>query len=190
MVSSRSFRTLMLRPVASLKPHRSQAADAYSSGGRSTWIIFGGPRGVMGDGWYYAEGEKPVGPLSSGALVAVLRTVPGAGEVKVWQTRFQKWYAAKDVPQIAACLLGAPPNAKRSRPQQVPKPSPDLALGMALAALIKTRPADRTDAKSAQKRKRMRGRISFVVVLAIALLVGQTTTCESLQHANAIYWPF
>jgi hypothetical protein len=141
----------------------------------------------MGDGWYYAEGEKPVGPLSSGALVAILRTVPDAGEVKVWQTRFQEWHAAKDVPQIAAYLLGVPPNAKRSRPQQVLKPSPELALGMALAALIKTRPADIAHAKSPQKR--MRGRIAFVI-LAIALLVGQTTACESLQHGKAIYWLF
>jgi hypothetical protein len=147
----------------------------------------------MRDAWYYAEGEKPVGPLSSGTLVAVLRAVSDAGEVKVWRTGLQEWHAAKDVPQIAAHLFGLPPNAKVSKPQQVLKsPSEvalgEVALGMALAALIKTRPADRTDAKSAQKRTR--GRIAFVIVLAIALLVGQTTTCESLQHAKAIYWLF
>ena len=108
----------------------------------------------MRDGWYYAEEEKPVGPLSFGALVTLLRKISNAGEVNIWHTGLREWHAAKDVPQIADVLYLRPPPI----PQQI------------LTSPVKTQPADGGDANSEQNRTR--GRIALLIVLAIVLFVG------------------
>jgi hypothetical protein len=38
------------------------------------------------DGWFYAEGERPIGPVTCDALVALLRNTSDPGKVKVWRT--------------------------------------------------------------------------------------------------------
>jgi hypothetical protein len=51
-------------------------------------------------GWFYAEADKPVGPVTSDALVSLLRNMSEPGKVKVWRTGFPDWQDAKNVPQI------------------------------------------------------------------------------------------
>jgi GYF domain 2 len=110
----------------------------------------------MRDEWYYAEGEKPVGPLSFDALVALLRKISNAGEVNVWHTGLHEWHAAKDVPQIADLLYLRPPPI----PHQI-RTSP-----------AKAQPAG-GDANNEQKKPRARiaRLISLAIIAALVLLV-------------------
>jgi hypothetical protein len=63
----------------------------------------------LADQWYYAEGEKPVGPLSLADLIAALKQVEGAGEVLVWNADYRLWKRAADVPETAPHVLKPPP---------------------------------------------------------------------------------
>jgi predicted transglutaminase-like cysteine proteinase len=108
----------------------------------------------MRDGWYYDEGEKPVGPLSFDALVTLLRRISNAGEVNVWHAGLHEWQAAKDVSQIAALLY--------RRPLPIPR--------QILTSPVKAQPAERGDANN--RRHKTRGRIALLIVLAIVLFVG------------------
>jgi hypothetical protein len=65
------------------------------------------------DGWFYAEGESPVGRLKSETLVALLRYVSEPGKVKVWRTGFPDWQDAKDVPEIFDQISWRPPLSGR-----------------------------------------------------------------------------
>ena len=49
----------------------------------------------MRDGWYYAEGNKSVGPSTFTALTEHLSKASDPGKVKVWHIRLQEWQAAK-----------------------------------------------------------------------------------------------
>ena len=59
----------------------------------------------MREGWYYAEGNKSVGPSTFTALTEHLSKASDPGKVKVWHIRLQEWQAAKDVPQISDQLF-------------------------------------------------------------------------------------
>ena len=113
-----------------------------------------GRKDAMRDGWYYDEGEKPVGPLSFDALVTLLRRVSNAGEVKVWHAGFHEWQAAKDVSQIADLLY--------RRPLPIPR--------QILTSPVKAQPAERGDANN--RWHKTRGRIALLIVLATVLFVG------------------
>jgi hypothetical protein len=63
----------------------------------------------MDDGWFYAEGGKSIGPVTSAALLAALRNMVDPGKVKVWHAGFPDWRDAKDVPQLSDQLLRPPP---------------------------------------------------------------------------------
>ncbi len=65
------------------------------------------------DGWFYAEGESPVGPIKCETLVALLRYVSEPGKVKVWRTGFPDWQDAKDVPEIFDQISRPPPLSGR-----------------------------------------------------------------------------
>jgi len=51
--------------------------------------------------WYYAEGDKAVGPLSLPEMSAILSRVSDAGNVFVWRDGFPKWIKAENVPDLA-----------------------------------------------------------------------------------------
>jgi hypothetical protein len=51
----------------------------------------------MSDVWYYAEGEKSVGPLSLADLTAILSRVSNAKDVLVWRDGFEQWQRAATV---------------------------------------------------------------------------------------------
>lgn len=59
----------------------------------------------MEQGWYYAEGEGSVGPLSFDALTSALRRAPEQGRTLVWRSGFADWRAAHDVPELAERLF-------------------------------------------------------------------------------------
>ena len=58
------------------------------------------------DGWFYAEGESPVGPIKCETLVALLRFVSEPGKVKVWRTGFPDWQDARTCRKSSIRFLG------------------------------------------------------------------------------------
>jgi GYF domain 2 len=63
----------------------------------------------MDERWFYAEGGKSIGPVTSAALLEVLRNTLEPGKVKVWHVGFSDWRDVKDVPQLSDQLLRPPP---------------------------------------------------------------------------------
>jgi hypothetical protein len=109
-------------------------------------------------GWFYAEADKPVGPLTSDALVSLLRNMSEPGKVKVWRTGFLDWQDAKDVPQIFD-QISRPPPLSGKRLERTPE-------------LV--REAQPTEKKNETKsgQKNTLGRVFLVIALAIVLCVG------------------
>ena len=110
------------------------------------------------DGWFYAEGESPVGPIKCETLVALLRFVSEPGKVKVWRTGFPDWQDAKDVPEIFDQISRPPPLSGRRLER-----TPGLA---GEAELIEKN----NETKSGQKNTR--GRVALLLALAIVLCIG------------------
>jgi len=110
------------------------------------------------DGWFYAEGESPVGPIKCETLVALLRYVSEPGKVKVWRSGFPDWQDAKDVPEIFDQISRPPPLSGR-RLERPP--------GLVGAAELTEK---KNETKSGQKNRR--GRVALLLALAIVLCVG------------------
>jgi len=110
------------------------------------------------DGWFYAEGERPIGPVTCDALVALLRNTSDPGKVKVWRTSFPDWQDAKDVPQIFD-QISRPPPLSGKRLERTPE------------LVREAQPTEKkNETKSAQKTTL--GRVVLVIALAIVLCVG------------------
>jgi uncharacterized protein DUF2569/uncharacterized protein DUF4339 len=58
--------------------------------------------------WYYAEGDKAVGPLSLPDITAILSRVSDARNVFVWRDGFPNWIKAEDVPDLAPYVIKPP----------------------------------------------------------------------------------
>jgi hypothetical protein len=110
------------------------------------------------DGWFYAEGESPAGPIKCETLVALLRYVSEPGKVKVWRTGFPDWQDAKDVPEIFDQISQPPPLSGR-RLERPPELVGDAQLS-----------EKKNETKSGQKNTR--GRVALLLALAIVLCVG------------------
>ena len=63
----------------------------------------------MGNVWYYAEGNKSVGPVSLADLTAILSRVSSAKDVLVWRDGFANWEKAKNVPELVAVVIRLQP---------------------------------------------------------------------------------
>lgn len=63
----------------------------------------------MSDGWYYADGDKSVGPMALDDLGRALGARSNPGSVLVWRDGFAAWKPAAEVPELASIVGGAPP---------------------------------------------------------------------------------
>jgi len=63
----------------------------------------------MDNTWYYAEGDKTVGPLSLTDIRTILSRVSNAGSVFVWRDGFTTWVRADSVPELAPYVVKPPP---------------------------------------------------------------------------------
>lgn len=63
----------------------------------------------MNNVWYYAQGDKSVGPLTLSELKATLSGVSEANNVLVWRDSFSSWVKAENVPELAPCVIKPPP---------------------------------------------------------------------------------
>src|SRR5262245_5872259 len=70
----------------------------------------------MADNWYYAAGDKSVGPLSLADLTTILSRVPNAKDVLVWRPGFEQWERAATVAEFAASVIKPP------KPPPLPPP--------------------------------------------------------------------
>jgi hypothetical protein len=85
----------------------------------------------MDDIWYYAEGDKSVGPLSLADLKAVLSGVSNAKSTLVWRDGFSSWVKAENVPDLAPYLVKPPPlpTSPLHMSQQVTVPKSPTVVG-------------------------------------------------------------
>ena len=61
------------------------------------------------DVWYYADQNRPVGPLTFEGLLAKLLTLSNAADALVWCDRFSGWRRAGGVSEIKPHILVPPP---------------------------------------------------------------------------------
>ena len=109
---------------------------------------------MIEDGWFYAEGKTPVGPVKYETLIALLRMVSDPGKVKVWRTGFPDWQDAKDVPEISDQIFGLSPLSGRPL-QRIPELVGEPQIS-----------------EKKNEQKNTRGSIALLIALAIALCVG------------------
>jgi uncharacterized membrane protein YhaH (DUF805 family) len=64
----------------------------------------------MSDGWYYADGDKSVGPMSLDDVGRALGGRANPATVMVWRDGFAAWKPAGEVPELAP-YAGAAPSA-------------------------------------------------------------------------------
>ena len=65
--------------------------------GEATHTLCQRPNAPYDDGWFYADGEKPVGPVTTDDSNAVLRAKSDPSKVRVWRADFPDWRETKDV---------------------------------------------------------------------------------------------
>src|ERR1700686_1477561 len=75
----------------------------------------------MSEGWYYAEGDNTVGPMSLEELRTAIRRQREAARVLVWREGFAEWAEARSVSELAGVVAGPPPLPVRSTAQAVPE---------------------------------------------------------------------
>lgn len=63
----------------------------------------------MEQDWFYAEGERSVGPISFDALAGALLRMPEPGKTLVWRAGFEAWRPAQDIPELAGRILKRAP---------------------------------------------------------------------------------
>ncbi len=68
----------------------------------------------MSDAWYYAEGDKAVGPVTLAHLQEQLSVVANAKGVLVWRAGFANWQSADSVSDLTLSPAPKPPPIPQS----------------------------------------------------------------------------
>ena len=126
----------------------------------------------MDDSWYYAEGDKPVGPISRADLVAILSRVSGAGNALVWREGFPKWIKAKDVPELVPAVT-TPTASPVSLPRWMEKSKAILTSPAAGEVYAKHEPAE-------EKYSDPVGIGGWLILLAIGQILGPLMLVDHL----------
>ena len=72
--------------------------------------------------WYYAEGDKSLGPLTLADMTAILSRVSNARNVLVWRDGFSSWVEAGNVPELSRHVIKPPPLPGSTKPPPIPVP--------------------------------------------------------------------
>jgi GYF domain 2 len=134
----------------------------------------------MSNFWYYAEASETRGPIPFDQLINVLSRLPSPRGVLVWREDFADWTAAENVREIAEKLIRPPPLPIRSS-TRVRSPSvtaPTLVVGKAdqkseTIARDQQQSSKNELALPADENRITSGRIIFLVVFVMAILVGE-----------------
>ena len=117
----------------------------------------------MDDLWYYAEGDKPVGPLSLPDMTAILARVSDAKNVLVWREGFSNWIKAENVPDLAPYVIRSPASPN----------SPPLGLQESKAAPKSPAVVDEVRAKYApHEENHLVGIGGWLILVAIGQVLG------------------
>jgi hypothetical protein len=119
--------------------------------------------------WFYAEGEASSGPLSSDALIKVLRRVAEPGTTLVWRKGFDAWRPVREVPELARLL---------AKPVADAVSTPDPALDR-WTDLDPDAESSDDDAPTRSKRRGLTI-ILAVIVIAVAIVGGATLASRLL----------
>ena len=120
----------------------------------------------MSDVWYYAEGQKSVGPLSLADLTAILSRVSNAKDVLVWRDGFEQWQRAATVAELAA-FVNRPPKPP-PLPPSPPSLPPTLPSGPSIVPATAKDHKDRASVYRVGPDKRSR---NIIVAIALGLMV-------------------
>jgi hypothetical protein len=134
----------------------------------------------MSDIWYYAEGDRSVGPLTLHELKAILSGISEAKNILVWQNTFTSWVRAENVPELAVLVIKPP--VLPSSPPSVPSLPPMLPRDR-LIPPINAQPSGRKGAKAV-------GYLATAAVIAIATIgvrfLAPSTDATSSMHGSSI----
>lgn len=104
----------------------------------------------MTDVWYYAQGDKPVGPLTFNELKAMLSGISKPQDMLVWRAGFVDWIEAGNVAQLVPYLKVKTPS---------PPPLP-VAIDRRDGAFVAVKSSD-------SKRRDRKGSIISVILIVI-----------------------
>jgi hypothetical protein len=108
----------------------------------------------MTDSWYYAAGDKSVGPLSLADLTTILSRASNAKDVLVWRAGFEQWQRAATVAELAAFVIKPPkppPLPPRLPPLTPTKPSGPSSMAPATAKNHEDRPKQQKTGSSGSR---------------------------------------
>jgi hypothetical protein len=96
----------------------------------------------MTDDWYYAAGDKSVGPLSLADLITILSRVSNAKDVLVWRAGFEQWQRAATAAELAPFVVKPPkpPPSALPFPRLPPHLQPDQSTVRAVTKDNEDRP--------------------------------------------------
>lgn len=149
----------------------------------------------MSEFWYYVEGNETRGPVAFDQLLKLLSQRPSPRGVLVWREGFSDWAAAENVRDIVEKLIRPPPLPQSSvsvpnqRVPAVTETTKEAALDDAVARyqqqLRKDKLAENETVERYQQQSQSpklgqpldqnahtRGRMAFLIVLMIIILVG------------------
>jgi GYF domain 2 len=78
------------------------------------------PGAEMAENWYYAEGERSLGPVGLDELRSILGRRREASRVLVWNDGLSGWTEAGAIPELAGAVAGLPPLPQQSASVAVP----------------------------------------------------------------------
>jgi hypothetical protein len=133
----------------------------------------------MSEFWYYAQGNETRGPIAFDQLTKLLSQLPSPRGILVWREGFDDWKAAENVREIVEKLVRPPPLPRSpvtARTETVTVPAPKDAVTdehgpVTVGGYHQQFGTIRPELPSDQKANK-RGRIAFLIVFMIVLLVG------------------
>jgi hypothetical protein len=142
------------------------------------------PTGTDQHNWYYAEGERAIGPLSLSDLRKILRAVSEWRKVLIWREGFDRWTRAGDVPE----LIPTPPPIPKAA-----SPVPSVRSGIPPAELIDSKKEEvpKPGPPRWSAKKIIAGAVTLIAVIigaAFGKVIGKAvyqTISGALQPSNA-----
>jgi hypothetical protein len=137
----------------------------------------------MSELWYYAEGNKPVGPLTLADMTAALSGMPNPANLLVWRDGLPSWVKAKDVPELARLVIKPPPIPVSATPPPGPvSDSPLLPIATQLSQSDGALQRGMGVSVQVEQKTELVGIGGWLVLLAIGQIIGPLRLLISLSQ--------